>query len=49
MSLNITLFSASFYKINKEDQRSNEIELYTNLNNNQNLTETDIANIDIKT
>ena len=26
-----TLFSASFYKINEEDQRNNEIELYINL------------------
>ena len=26
-----TLFSASFYKINEEDQRDNEIELYINL------------------
>ena len=43
-----TLFSASFYKINEEDQRDNEIELYINLKNNHNLTESDIDNIDIK-
>ena len=43
-----TLFSASFYEINEEDQRSNEIELYINLNNNHNLTESDIDNIDIR-
>ena len=43
-----TLFSASFYKINEEDQRSNEIELYINLNNNHNLTESDIDNIDVR-
>ena len=43
-----TLFSASFYKINEEDQRYNEIELYINLNNNHNLTESDIDNIDIR-
>ena len=42
------LFSASFYKINEEDQRSDEIELYININNNKNLTETDIKNIDVK-
>ena len=28
------LFSASFHKINEEDQRSDEIELFFNLNNN---------------
>ena len=42
------LFSASFYKINEEDQRSNEIELYINLNINHDLTETDIGNIDVR-
>ena len=42
------LFSASFYKINEEDQRSDEIELFINLNINHNLTETDIDNIDVK-
>ena len=41
------LFSASFYKINEEDQRSDEIELFINLNINNNLTESDIDNIDI--
>ena len=43
-----TLFSASFYEINEEDQRSNEIELYINLNNNHNLIVSDIDNIDIR-
>ena len=43
-----TLFSASFYKINEEDQRNNEIELYINLKNNNNLTESDIDNIDVR-
>ena len=43
-----TLFSASFYKINEEDQRNNEIELYINLKNNHNLTESDIDNIDVR-
>ena len=43
-----TLFSASFYKINEEDQRYNHIELYMNLKINHNLTESDIANIDIR-
>ena len=41
------LFSASFYKINEQDQRSDEIELFINLNINKNLTENDIDNIDI--
>ena len=43
-----TLFSASFYKINEEEQRNNEIELYINLNFNHNLTESDIDNIDVR-
>ena len=43
-----TLFSASFYKINEEDQRNNEIELYINLEINNILTESDIDNIDIR-
>ena len=43
-----TLFSASFYKINEEDQRNKEIELYINLNINHNSTESDIDNIDIR-
>ena len=43
-----TLFSASFYKINEEDQKNNEIELYINLKINHNLTESDIDNIDIR-
>ena len=43
-----TLFSASFYKINEEDQRNNEIELYMNLKINNNLTESDIDNTDIR-
>ena len=43
-----TLFSASFYKINEEDQRYNEIELYMKLKINHNLTESDFDNIDVK-
>ena len=43
-----TLFSASFYKIDEEDQRSDEIELFINLNMNHKLTETDINYIDVK-
>ena len=43
-----TLFSASFYKINEEDQRKNEIELNMNLNIIHNLTEFDIDNIDVR-
>ena len=42
-----TFFSASFYKINEEDQRYNEIELYILLNINHNSTESDIDNIDV--
>ena len=42
-----TLFSASFYKINEEEQRDNEIGLYINLKINHNLTESDIDNIDV--
>ena len=45
---NHTLFSASFYKINEEDQRNNEIELYINLKINNNLTESDTNNIDVR-
>ena len=45
---NHTLFSASFYKINAEDQRSNEIEIYMNLKIKHNLTESDIDNIDVR-
>ena len=43
-----TLFLSSFYKINEEDQRNNEIELYINLSINHNLTESDINNIDVR-
>ena len=43
-----TFFSASFYKINEEDQRNNHIELYINLKIINNLTESDINNIDIR-
>ena len=42
------LFSARFYKINEEDQRSDEIELFINLNIKNNLTETDNIKIDVK-
>ena len=43
-----TFFSSTFYKFNEEDQRSNEIELYINLNINHNITESDIENIDVR-
>ena len=43
-----TLLSASFYKINEEDQRNTEIELYINLNINHNSTESDIDNFDVR-
>ena len=42
------LFSASFYKINEEDQRSDEIELFINLINDHNLTENDINDFEAK-
>ena len=42
------LFSARFYKINEEDQRCDEIELFINLKINNKLTKSDIDNIDIK-
>ena len=42
------LISASFYKINEEDQKNDEIELFITLNDNNILTETDIGNIDFK-
>ena len=42
-----TIFSASFYRIIEEDQRVNETELFSNLNVNHNLTESDIENIDV--
>ena len=45
---NHTFFSASFYKIIEEDQRSDGIDLYNNLNINIKLTESDIDNNDIK-
>ena len=43
-----TLFSASFYKINEEDERYNQIELYMNSKININLTESDIDNFDVR-
>ena len=43
-----TLFSASFYKNNEEDQRNNEIAICINLNINHNLTESDIDNIVVR-
>ena len=41
-------FSASLYKINEEGQRSDEIEIFINLNINDNLTEMDNNDIDVK-
>ena len=43
-----TIFSANFYKINEEDQRDNDIELYINLKINHSLTESDIDIIDVR-
>ena len=42
------MFSASFHKINKEDQGSDETELSINLNINYSLTESDTDNLDVK-
>ena len=41
------LFPASFYKINEEDQRSDENDLFNNLNIFHNLIESDFINIDV--
>ena len=41
------VFSARFDKQNEDNQILDETELFINLNNNHNLTQTDIANIDI--
>ena len=43
-----TLLPASFYKINEDNKRSKEFELFFILNINQNLTESDNSNIDVK-
>ena len=43
-----TVFSARFDKQDEDNQVLDETELYINLNINQNLTETDINNIDVK-
>ena len=40
--------SASFYKINEEDQKIDEVEFIIDLNVDYNLTESDINNIDVK-
>ena len=45
---NRTFFSASFYKINEEEQRNNEKELYIDLKNDHNLRESDFDNIDVR-
>ena len=42
------LVSASFDKVNEDDQRSDDVELLINLKNNQNLAEPDISNNDAK-
>ena len=41
------MVSAMFFRINEEDERSDEIELVTNLINTIELTETDNINIDV--
>ena len=42
-----TVFSARFDKQNEDNQILDETELFINLNNNHNLTQTDIANINV--
>ena len=42
-----TIFSARFDKQNEDNQVLVETELFINLNNNHNLTQTDIDNIDV--
>ena len=42
------MFSASFYKINEEDQRNNEIDFFINLKINHKLQECDIDIIDVR-
>ena len=42
------IFSASFHKINEEDQRSDETALFNIWKNIHNSRETDINNIDFK-
>ena len=46
---NHIILSASFYKIKEENHRSDEPELFINLNINHNSIETDIIYIDVKT
>ena len=41
-------FSAIFYKINEEDQRSDQTEIFIKLNYNHSLTETDIDTFEAK-
>ena len=43
-----TLFSARFDKQNEDNQVLDETELFINLNINQNLTQSDLDNIDVK-
>ena len=43
-----TFLSASFYKINEEDQRSNGIDLYVNLKINRKLTESVVDIVDVR-
>ena len=43
-----TVFSAWFEKPNEDDQVLHEIDLSKNLKNNQNLTESDMENTDVR-
>ena len=43
-----TVFSARFYKEDEDDQILDETELFINLNINQNLTQSDLNKIDIR-
>ena len=42
-----TVFSARFDKQDEENQFLDETELFINLNNNHNLTQTDLDNFDV--
>ena len=42
-----TVFSARFDEQDEDDQVLDEIEVYNTLNKNQNLTQSDIDNIDV--
>ena len=42
-----TVISSRFHKQDEDGQTTDQLELFNNLNNNHNLTDTDIVNINI--